>query len=286
MNKHSIGNVLQAAWKIIRTVLLLILITGGFLMYLNVMSCDTPSQTKEGYEVLSKAYELGTKIMAKPSAKKALADIEAAMNRMMAQALERAIEAVDKPVPPETVTANNPAPKTPQQSGSAEAQPQTHTPKQTVLQNNPEFCQELFNLINVSRQEAGLPPLEWNPTLAKAAEKRAIDMITNDYFRHYGVTAEGSIDMANAEVGKLDPSYGPFIAENIQIQDPEPEMMHEAFMKSEGHRENILSKQSQEIGIAVMFGSPTCINPDPEVAASLMTVVEIFGIPKARLLTQ
>ena len=103
---------------------------------------------------------------------------------------------------------------------------------------------------NIQRERAGLSALRESSKLEGSALIKAQDMLAQQYFGH--ISPEGEA------VGDLAKRTGyEFIAigENLALGDFEnDEKLLEAWMQSEGHRENILSSQYQEIGIAVWQG--------------------------------
>lgn len=109
-------------------------------------------------------------------------------------------------------------------------------------------AENIFNLINKSRYEYGLPPFIYNEKLALSAEEKAQDMEEKQYFEH--ISPEGLQPWFFAE--KNDYKYKNF-GENLAEGFFSAETVHESFMNSSGHRDNILSEEFEEVGIAI-FG--------------------------------
>jgi len=109
----------------------------------------------------------------------------------------------------------------------------------------PEGC-GVITLVNQERAARGLPALRFDPALARAAQAHAADMVENDYFDHVSLDGSDFSDRADAA------GYQGFATgENIaQGQASAAEVM-EAWMSSDGHRRNILSPQSNEIGVGL-----------------------------------
>ncbi len=110
-------------------------------------------------------------------------------------------------------------------------------------------AENIIKLTNGSRKEAGLRALSPNQLLTLAAQGKAEDMFTNQYFEHIspdGVTPWYWIK----EVG-YDYIYA---AENLAIDFVTAEGAHNALMKSPGHRQNILCANYKDIGVAVLSG--------------------------------
>ena len=109
------------------------------------------------------------------------------------------------------------------------------------------FIRRVVELANLERRKAGLPPLKLQTDLVKSAEWLALDMTANSYFSHTDHQGR-TMDKRIPEIG-----YTPFSAlgENIAAGQQKPESVVEAWMKSPGHRQNILSPLFWEVGVAV-----------------------------------
>lgn len=107
--------------------------------------------------------------------------------------------------------------------------------------------QDIINLLNQARQEAGLEALKINEKLSLSAMDKAQHMKDNDYFDH--VSPEGLQPWYFAE--KQDYNYKSF-GENLAEGYFSAESVHQGWMDSPGHRENILSLKFKEIGVAVL----------------------------------
>lgn len=106
--------------------------------------------------------------------------------------------------------------------------------------------QDMINLTNKSRIEAGLAPLAMNEKLAMAAEKKASDMFRFQYFDHNspnGTTPWDFIKSAGYEYK--------YAGENLAIDFISAGGAHKALMESSSHRDNILNVNYTELGIAV-----------------------------------
>jgi uncharacterized protein YkwD len=103
--------------------------------------------------------------------------------------------------------------------------------------------------INAERRAAGLEPLACTPELCRLARTYSRDMVERHYFAHAdpdGRTVEARADGA----GIAWRSVGENIARNRGFKDPADVAVRE-WMKSEGHRENILDARFLETGIGV-----------------------------------
>jgi len=106
------------------------------------------------------------------------------------------------------------------------------------------FEQEVFELTNAERTKAGLSPLTLDTELSKVARVKSQDMKDNNYFSHTSPTYGSPFDMMKA----FGISYTS-AAENIAQGQTTPAEVVEAWMNSQGHRENILNPNYTHIGI-------------------------------------
>ena len=93
------------------------------------------------------------------------------------------------------------------------------------------------------------PALVYNPALAAAAQAHAGDMAARNYFSHTG--RSGSTGWQRVKAAGYSPSR---IAENIAGGQPSPEAVVAGWMRSRGHRANILDCRLREIGVGVAEG--------------------------------
>lgn len=115
---------------------------------------------------------------------------------------------------------------------------------------DPEWIQQVIERVNAERAGQGLNPLVSNNLLAQAAAGHAERMAELGFFDHidpYNQTAPWD----RAEAVGYDYVC---IAENIAAGQPTPEMVMDGWMKSPGHRANILSPDVTEIGVAIYEG--------------------------------
>lgn len=123
---------------------------------------------------------------------------------------------------------------------------------------------DVITLANSARIKSGLNPLQENAKLAQAAQAKADDMFKNDYFAH--TSPEG-----------VEPWYWikqagyhyRVAGENLAINYTDATNQHNAWMKSETHRANIMNTRYQDIGVAVAKGK---INGKESIVT-----VEYFG---------
>lgn len=102
---------------------------------------------------------------------------------------------------------------------------------------------QMLSLHNRERADRGLPRLCVHPALQRAAGAHSADMIRRDYFEH------GDVGARLKRYGYNWRAYG----ENIGYNST-PERMFEAWMKSTGHRSNILDRDFREVGLGAARG--------------------------------
>jgi uncharacterized protein YkwD len=115
------------------------------------------------------------------------------------------------------------------------------------------FEQRVADLINVERAERGLSALVIDDKLILAARVHSQDMADKRFFSHTGSDGSDAGDRIAAQ-GYAWTTYG----ENIAAGYATPESVVEGWMKSEGHRDNILNPDMTELGVGYITksGSP------------------------------
>jgi uncharacterized protein YkwD len=121
-------------------------------------------------------------------------------------------------------------------------------------------------LVNRERRKRGIPGLRSSRRLAKAAAKHSRDMVKRGYFDH-------------VSPGGKDPGYRISAAgyrasawgENIAWGSGDlatPKSIVRAWMKSEGHRENILRRVFRDSGMGLAIGAPANVGGTPAATYS------------------
>jgi len=108
----------------------------------------------------------------------------------------------------------------------------------------------LTELVNEERVKIGLQPLRLSQQLVQAAEAKAQDMLSKDYFAHTspdGISPWYWLD----NVGYKYRAAGENLARNFN----DSIYLHQAWMNSPSHKANILNEKYQEMGIAVVEGT-------------------------------
>lgn len=108
---------------------------------------------------------------------------------------------------------------------------------------------QISALINQARSRHGLGALSYNGKLALAAQRHADDMVAKGYFSHTDQSGGRPSDRVRA--AGYDYCV---VAENLSNGYPTVHQAVLGWMGSEGHRANILSKKTTEIGVGVAPG--------------------------------
>lgn len=111
------------------------------------------------------------------------------------------------------------------------------------------YTEKVALKVNEVRQDDGLPTLLVNQNLKNAAQAKAENMAALGYFSHNG--PEGQTPWQFMEEAGYDFSYA---GENLAVDFFDVNTVTEAWMQSEGHRENILNVDFTETGIGVASG--------------------------------
>ena len=104
----------------------------------------------------------------------------------------------------------------------------------------------LLSAANQERSRRGIAPLAWNSSLASAAAEHARLMASRGRISH-----QFEQEMELSERGALAGTTFSLIAENV-AEAPLATEIHEAWMHSAGHRENLLDREVDSVGISVV----------------------------------
>lgn len=110
--------------------------------------------------------------------------------------------------------------------------------------------QQVIDLVNQQRANYGLPLLKSNWELSRVARYKSQDMIDKGYFAHQSPTYGSAFNMME--------SFGLHFtaaAENIAYGQRTPQDVMNDWMGSPGHRNNILSRVYNQIGVGVAKAS-------------------------------
>ena len=164
------------------------------------------------------------------------------------------VQAQEKPVQkPEQKPVQKPEQKPvqkPVQNGTTnqakpEAKPEKPTNEKTETNSElSAFEQQVVKLTNAERAKQGLAALKVDKELSKVARIKSQDMKDNNYFDHNSPTYGSPFDMMK----KFGISYSS-AGENIAQGQQTPEEVVQAWMNSQGHRENIMNSSFTHIGV-------------------------------------
>lgn len=134
--------------------------------------------------------------------------------------------------------------------------------------------ENILRLANQNRINSGLYPLETDPNLEKAAERKAVEMLSYSYFEHFLPDGRSPWDFMLASGYDYQ-----FAAENLAMDFRSAEGAVNAWMASGTHRENILDSRYEDIGVGVVKGVFT---DDFRAGKKHETIiiVQMFGAPK------
>lgn len=119
-------------------------------------------------------------------------------------------------------------------------------PRDTTAVDRAADASQMFAHVNEKRTAMGLPPLQFDPQLARVAAAHARDMVERRYFGHETPEGVSPFDrMRRAGV-----SFG-YAGENIAMNADEPSAST-AFWHSDEHRANILQRHYAKVGIAAV----------------------------------
>ncbi|GIP64831.1 serine protease [Virgibacillus pantothenticus] len=148
----------------------------------------------------------------------------------------------------QTPNGQKPAAKQPVQQENPNEQKVQEQEKQEPTQADKselsQFEQEVVDLTNQERAKQGLPALKVDKELSKVAREKSRDMATNGYFAHNSPTYGSPFDMMK----KYGISYSA-AGENIAKGQRSPQEVVNAWMNSQGHRENIMNAKFTHIGV-------------------------------------
>jgi len=114
-------------------------------------------------------------------------------------------------------------------------------------------------LLNRARIARGMPRLRINPRLSRAARRHTRDMVRHHYFSHTSPRS-GEMTARIKRTGYLGPARSWSIGENIAWGASymgSPRAIVKAWMRSPGHRNNILNPAFREMGIGVVAAAPS-----------------------------
>jgi uncharacterized protein YkwD len=145
--------------------------------------------------------------------------------------------------------SNKPTDSPPGKAEAGTATEQTCDGESIELSKEEKLTLDLHNKI---RKDKGLKQLCVDPTLQKAARAHSAEMIKKGYFAHNSRDGKTSGERLKG-LGYNWRATGENIAWGSGSYS-EPKSRFEAWMKSDGHRENILDRTYEEVGVGVVKG--------------------------------
>lgn len=139
--------------------------------------------------------------------------------------------------------------------------------------SNEITAENVIRLMNEYRAAEGLAPLSFDGRLMKAAEDRMHHMEDEGYWAHE--SPEGMTPFVWVKVRAYDYAY---VGENLACGFETAKLLVQSWMESPGHRANILSRQYEDCGIAIIDGST--LGP-----ADGKSIVVLFGKKRETLET-
>lgn len=140
-----------------------------------------------------------------------------------------------------------------------------HTKRSDVLGVRTDIAvTDLLMLTNQKRAENGLAPLVLNTELTEAATEKSADMFAKNYWAHN--SPDGTTPWVFIKSTGYDYLYA---GENLARGFTNSADVIDAWMKSPGHRENMLSPNYKDIGFSIQSGALT--------GDQTILVVEEFG---------
>ena len=109
--------------------------------------------------------------------------------------------------------------------------------------------QQIIELTNTQRVRNGLPSLTENPILSSAAQAKAANMFSENYWAHFAPSGKTPWDFILSSGYRFSVA-GENLAKNFSSSDD----VVEAWIASPTHKENIINSKYQDIGIAVEDG--------------------------------
>ncbi|APH06989.1 hypothetical protein A9C19_06845 [Bacillus weihaiensis] len=165
------------------------------------------------------------------------------VNKEERQAQIQQEKANEQQAPRQEEVEKQPAKNEQAQAPNQQAENQQKEAKQPA-QNMSQAVQQVIDLTNAERRKNGLPELTGDTQLNGVAQKKSEDMRQNNYFSHTSPTYGSPFDMMR-DFGVSYKTAGENIAQGQQT----PAAVVQAWMNSEGHRKNILSKDFTHIGV-------------------------------------
>ncbi len=115
-------------------------------------------------------------------------------------------------------------------------------------------------LMNKSRASRGLRPLKTDRRLALAARRHSDDMVQRGYFSHVSRRGGNVVSRLRSAGYFRGDLRAWFVGENLAWGagwNSTPRAIWLSWMRSSGHRANILQSRFREVGVGVVLQTPT-----------------------------
>ena len=125
------------------------------------------------------------------------------------------------------------------------------SPRSSRFQSSQSIQAEAWRIVqlaNQARAAAGAGPLKWDAALAAAARQHCLRMAAEGPLSH---RYRGEPDTAE-RAARADAHFS-LIEENVAL-GPDPATIHQQWMHSSGHRDNLLNPEVDRVGVAVVAG--------------------------------
>jgi uncharacterized protein YkwD len=141
-------------------------------------------------------------------------------------------------------SVSSPKARTPTREAPSKGAQQAHS--KDIRQGPSKDEQILFDSANRDREARHLRPLTWSPTLASAARIHAQKMAQQNTLSHQ---FPGEADLAMRV--RMAGIHFTSVAENV-AEAPTAAVIHQEWMNSPHHRDNLLDADLDSVGIAVV----------------------------------
>lgn len=123
------------------------------------------------------------------------------------------------------------------------------------LAQNDAWEKEVLVLVNQERDKRGLDPLLPKASLRLAARYHAIDMAQEGYFEHdtYDLMRNGQMKYICGVFERIEAFDNDGSSENIAVGQESPKEVVATWMRSDGHRENILDPNIHYLGVGYAY---------------------------------
>jgi uncharacterized protein YkwD len=132
--------------------------------------------------------------------------------------------------------------------------PSAQTGGTTATEN--QIAQAVFQAINQSRAQSGLPPLTWSTALANSARQHDLTMQAANTLSHQ-LPGEAGLGDRERQQGINWSWAAENIGETSDLTANGAQGLHQAMMSeqppNDGHRQNILTTSGTSVGVAILI---------------------------------